>query len=60
MLEEKLGKKPGGQGSGPPSAENPCSYCGSPDHFFRDCPIKKKADEQKKKAEEANNANETK
>ena len=29
---------------GPPSADNPCQYCKSPDHFVRDCPKKKEAD----------------
>ena len=31
----------------PPSASNACSYCKSPDHFIRDCPKKKVADEKK-------------
>ena len=41
--------------SNPPSASNACSYCKSPDHFIRDCPKKKAADE-KKAAEAAANA----
>ena len=33
---------------GPPSADNPCTYCKAPDHFIRDCPKKKEADERRR------------
>ena len=42
------------RGGEPPSVTNACGYCKSPDHFIRDCPKKKAADE--KKAAEAASA----
>ena len=32
---------------GPPSQENVCSYCQSPDHFVRDCPKKREVTERR-------------
>ena len=43
-LEAKTIATPTPGRGGPPSAENPCQYCKSPDHFVRDCPKKKAAD----------------
>ena len=42
-LESKLSTTGGPRAGvgGPPSSENVCSYCGSPDHFVRDCPKKR-------------------
>ena len=34
---------------GPPSVDNPCSFCQAPDHFSRDCP--KRTDAAKKRAD---------
>ena len=45
MLERELAESRGNGGK--PSATNSCSYCKSPDHFIRDCPKKKEADEKK-------------
>ena len=51
QLEKELaGKK---TGKGPPSEDNPCQFCGSPEHFIRDCPKKKEADARKKASAEA-------
>ena len=36
-------------GGKPPSNDNSCSYCKSPDHFIRDCPKKAENDERRKK-----------
>ena len=36
-------------GGKPPSNDNSCSYCRSPDHFIRDCPKKAENDERRKK-----------
>ena len=38
---------------GPPSAENPCDFCGSHDHFIRDCPKRQAADDERRKKREA-------
>ena len=46
-LEAKLSLTGGPRAGGPPSAENVCSYCRSPDHFVRDCPKKREADERR-------------
>ena len=48
-LERQMGDRTG-PGRGPPSKDNPCQYCGAPDHFIRDCPKKKEADAKKKEA----------
>ena len=37
-----------GGGNKPPGENNACVYCKSPDHFIRDCPKKKAADEKKR------------
>ena len=46
-LEAKVGNTGAPRTGGPPSAENVCSYCRSPDHFVRDCPKKREADERR-------------
>ena len=48
QLETKMNHT--GSRGGPPSAENPCGYCGAIDHFIRDCPKKKEADARKASA----------
>lgn len=50
QLEKEIGNKKSGK---PPSEDNPCQFCGSPDHFIRDCPKKKESDARKKAAAEA-------
>ena len=56
-LERQLAENKGGdqRRGGPPSEDNPCSYCGATDHFVRDCPKRKEADAKKaaRRAEEA-------
>ena len=42
------GRRGGGTGSGPPGPQNPCNWCKAEDHFLRDCPKKKAADEKRK------------
>ncbi len=43
-------KKPKG-----PSKENPCSCCGADDHWIRECPLKKKHDEEKRSNKQGGN-----
>ena len=45
--ERSRDRSRGGGLGGPPSEDNVCSYCKSPDHFIRDCPKKKEADARK-------------
>ena len=46
---------PAAVGNKPPGPDNVCGYCQSPDHFIRDCPVKK-AKDAKKKADELTTA----
>ena len=56
-LERKVAANPNpaAVGNKPPGPDNVCGYCQSPDHFIRDCPLKK-AKDAKKKADELTTA----